>query len=535
MKKISIQIWIVLFAGIFGFSCDEFLDVPPDTRTQLDTPEKIRELMVTSYPTANYALVTELSGDNFIDNRAPVNNISLTAGAYSRMDTELFEWKDVKSSSDTDSPYLLWESYYQSIAAANHVLEAIDKLKAAGNTENMNPQKGEALILRAYAHFMLVNIFSKTYKDAESSANDVGVTYITEPEKHVIVQYERNSVAEVYDLIEQDIEEGLPLIDDQVYAQKKYHFSQAAAHAFASQFYLYKRDYRKAITHADAVLGTGDPTAMLRNWQTVYSNLETEGNVYISGDEPANLLLIPTYSVYNRRFSVYRYGWNGTAQDGVDDSGPTWSSRPPFFQGWLWTRKQDYGAFHAKLYELFEFTDKIAGIGYPHIVRTEFTTDDVLLNRAEAKIMLGDIDDAVKDLQYWNASHKATQPLTRAAVTAFYRTGRTAFVFPFHTTELSPGFVVTAEQKPFIDCVLHFRRLERLLEGHRWFDLKRYGIEVTHIVGQTATPLTLTRDDDRRAIQIPSEVIEAGLDANPRTVAPLSEDGLKQLEAKVRE
>lgn len=39
---------------------------------------------------------------------------------------------------------------------------------------------GEALICRAYAHFMLVNIFSMQYNE-KTSSTDLGVPYITEP------------------------------------------------------------------------------------------------------------------------------------------------------------------------------------------------------------------------------------------------------------------------------------------------------------------------------------------------------------------
>ncbi|GHS96483.1 hypothetical protein FACS189421_01610 [Bacteroidia bacterium] len=525
MKKV-IYIISILFIGLAVYSCDDFLDVMPDNRTILDTPAKIKELMVTSYPVANYAVIAELSADNFLDNQVPVNGTYLSGASFDRMDTEVFEWKEVRSAQyEEDIPYFLWEQYYQSIAAANHVLEAIEKLEAEGSLVNMDAQRGEALLLRAYSHFILVNIFAKTYKDPVNSAKDLGVTYMTKPETQVLVDYERNSVAEVYDLIAKDIENGIPLIDDRSYDIPKYHFTTSAAHAFASQFYLYKRDYDKVIEHADAVLGTGDPSSLLRDWMATYSNIETEVNVYISPESPANLLIIPTNSIYERRFHSRRYGWNGTSKKGTDDAGPTWSSRPPFLNGWIWTSNQNYGTFPAKLLEFFEYSDKVAGIGYPHIVRTEFTTDDVLLNRAEAKIMSGNIDAGVTDLQYWNVSHKGSRSLTKDAVTAFYTEGKANFSFQFHTTELSPDFIVTAEQKPFIDCVLHFRRLERLLEGHRWFDLKRYGIEITHTAGKSATKLVLTYDDERRAIQIPSDVVGAGLTPNPTPKAPGDSNG----------
>ena len=56
----------------------------------------------------------------------------------------------------------------------------------------------------------------------------------------------RKSVAEVYDLIERDILEGIDLIDDSKYHVPAYHFNRNAANAFAARFYLFKRDYEKA-------------------------------------------------------------------------------------------------------------------------------------------------------------------------------------------------------------------------------------------------------------------------------------------------
>ena len=497
---------------LLNSSCNDFLDALPDNRTQLDTPKKIKELMVTSYPTANYAILAEYSADNFIDNRV----LYSTATAFDRMDNDIFAWRDVRGSDyDNDSPYHIWEQFYQTIAATNIALEAIEELEKGGNlTESLDAQKGEALILRAYAHFILVNLFAMPYKDPEASKNDLGITYMKFPETVVGAHYERNSVAEVYEEIEKDIEAGLPLIDDRSYDVPSYHFTTKAAHAFAAKFYLYVRKYEKAVRHADQVLGIGDPSSVLRDWATIYSNSEQQSYAYFSSDSPANLLLIPTYSVQMRRFIGERYGAFG--EGSYNDAGPTWRGRPEHLTGWVWTYDQNLGSFIPKVREFFEYTDKVAGIGFCHIMRTEFTTDATLLDRAEAKVFLNDINGAVKDLQYWNSSHKNTQELTLSSIRSFYTPSRASFVFDFHTEEMSPDFIVTADQKPVIDCVLHFRRIERIFEGDRWFDIRRYGIELEHIVGENATKIFLAYDDDRRAIQIPSDVIGAGLAPNRR-------------------
>ena len=255
----------------------------------------------------------------------------------------------------------------------------------------------------------------------------------------------------------------------------------------------------------------------MRDWVTIYNNAEQQTYSYINTDEAANLLILPTSSVLFRRFMNFRYGYNGDARRGsINDNGPTWSGHAPFATGWMWTFSQNYGSFIAKILEQFEYTDRVAGIGFAHIVRTEYTTDALLLDRAEAYIFKNEIDKAIADLQAWNVSHKGTQELTRAGITNFYTPGRAFFSYEFNTEKLSPEFVVTRSQKPFVDCVLHFRRLERIFEGHRWFDIKRYGIELKHTVGREAKVITLTYDDDRRAIQIPSDVVGAGVEPNPR-------------------
>ena len=52
-------------------------------------------------------------------------------------------------------------------------------------------------------------------------------------------------------------------------------------------------------------------------------------------------------------------------------------------------------------------------------------------------------------------------------------------------------------------------------EGLRWFDMKRYGIEFSHNRAGNS-PIVLGKEDPRRAIQLPQDVITAGMEPNPR-------------------
>ena len=54
-----------------------------------------------------------------------------------------------------------------------------------------------------------------------------------------------------------------------------------------------------------------------------------------------------------------------------------------------------------KYNEIFEVTNETAQTGQPHVVQMAFTTDETLLCRAEANVMLKQYDDAARDLSFW--------------------------------------------------------------------------------------------------------------------------------------
>ncbi len=510
---------ILLVASLLSFallttSCDDYLSTMPDNRTQLNNEDKIAQMLVSAYSIANIATLAELSSDNFVDNNSllPVN-----LSSFERLSDQVFAWEPATASTEEDSPSYVWGKNYAAIAAANHALAAIEELKAQGSTVDMSVQKGEALLCRAYAHFVLVNIFAQAYKDDAASAADIGVPYATDPETVVTASYTRESVTAVYQKIENDLEAGIPLLKGQNYKVPKYHFNPKAAAAFAARFYLYKRDYEKVLVYAHQVLGA-DASSMMRNWNKTYSGTAEIGYDYINTELPCNLLIIPTYSAFNRNFGT-RYGHAGDAMDGSTyGEGPTWSTSVPCFDGKLYISvQQDYGVFFPKCDEMFEYTDKVAGIGYAHVTRAEFTADETLLCRAEAFIYLNRTAEALADLEVWNKSHLAPEILTENRIKSFYTADNKLFVKPLNADKMSASFVVTPAQEPFIHCVLHFRRIETMFDGYRWFDIKRYGIEIEHNIGRTIVD-KLVYNDLRRAIQLPQEVISAGMLPNPSVI-----------------
>ncbi len=532
---------------------DSFLDQLPDERTEVDTEEKVLMLLVSAYPTGNWGHIAELSSDNMIDNNAPhypanPNDkqvlVHYNLSSYGRMDDELFKFEACKSSTSTDSPTVIWEGLYNSIATANMALEAIDEIAEAngGMTATLSAARGEALLIRAYSHFILVNLFCQAYKNDEQSKNDIGVPYVTWVETTVSPQYDRGNVTEVYAQIEADLTEGLELVSDDIYTVPKWHFNSNAAHAFAARFYLYKRDYDKVIEHADAVLGEG--TALLSGKLMEYTAFDdcTYSSDYATAWQSAsinnNLMLIATYSLQWRRSVGYRYSCAGDALVGTIyhlTPNSLWYVYPTgYVAGMTFYRSStDYGFTCAKICETFEYTDKVAGIGYAHIIRREFTATELLLDRAEAKLLSAnqDLEGAIADLIAYDDSrqtfsdankttftaNKALVSLTKDLIDSWYYAGSgktNCFDDWSFTQNMSSDFVVPDNAVTYMNCLNDMRRFETWCEGWRFFDLKRYGIEYSHYVGLEATEYFLAWDDERRAVEVPQEVIAAGLESS---------------------
>ncbi len=583
MKFRYIILLPVVAALLSMASCKDFLDKETDTRVTLNNVEQLRQLMVDAYPSSNYGLLGEFSSDNLIDNNAPTDaGVRYNLSSYNRNDDELFSWEDCRSESGSDSPSSVWESQYHAIAVCNAVLEKVAQFEAEGdNSDMLKAIKGEALVCRAYNHFILAQLFCMPY--GEPNLSKPGIPYITAPETKVLVHYERGTVAETYDKIEADLVEGLPLINDGLYEIPKYHFNRQAANTFASRFYLQKREYEKVLEYANAAFGGADvdPSPYMSElWsQENLYYLSDFGRYYSNAVHPRNFMVISTYSTMARHFSGgRRYACNGEAlRATVQGPGPSWVSEiwrstgggesfamNPCFNGFLFVNgEREYGIwFGAPLGEQFEYTDKIAGIGYAHIVRTEFTGEEALFNRAEAKFFLGDIDGGFADLKVWEDAHRkhsrgysGMRDFTKANVVSFYNDCEAKYVEnlgkraelaekysksimygiakPLHIDEICPSkYVVTNEIRPYLQCLLHFRRIENLHNGTRWFDIKRYGLSLVHRIGRSAQEVVLQTNDPRYALQIPNEVIAAGLERNERSVdVKLDEGSLKKFEA----
>lgn len=524
MKKINIL--FTLLGAVLGLSsCNSFLDKLPDDRAELDSQAKITSLLVSAYSTHSPSLVMEYSTDNEIDNGPSYPSYKTQEEAYL--------WKSITNESN-DDPKLIWQGGYEAVAAANQVLQAINDL---GNPTSLNAQRGEALMCRAWAIFRLSNIFCLTYNPQTADKN-LGLPYPLEPETHVVVAYKRGSMKDLYEKINKDIEEALPLIDDNIYTVPKYHFNRKAAYAFAARFNLYYLQYDKVVKYANEVLGENTSVNQLRYYASYMSlGYDDCGNRWVQATENANLMMQPAYSLAGRMLCGVSYKRYGHGSSTINNNetyralGP-WGTKGS--NGLLYPASHMFGGeqnvYFPNQVELFEITDKVAQSGFAHIVEVPFTTDETLTCRAEAYAMTKQYDKALADLNLWQQSHcyatrnnYTLKTLTLDYLKAFYDaiayTPVPVQVDKDRTIKktLNPqGFSVeSGDQENIIQCILHFRRIDAIKTGLRFCDLKRYGISFSHNV-YGADPLVFKAGDLRGAIQIPNDVITAGLEANPR-------------------
>nr|WP_315256790.1 RagB/SusD family nutrient uptake outer membrane protein [uncultured Flavobacterium sp.] len=497
MKNLKIILLLLMLAGVS--SCDDFLSEKPDNRTEINTPDKISEVLVNAYPQMSYFDIAETMSDNVFD-------AGFQFGNTLQKNLQNYNWEIQTETNNIDTQAYYWDACYKAIAHANTALQAIESL---GSPSTLNPQKGEALLARAYAHFMLVSFWSQRYNPA-TAGTTIGIPYLTKPETELTPQYKRNTVQEVFDFIQKDIEVGLPYITN-AYKEPKFHFNKEAAKAFASRFYLIKGDWNRVIALSND-LGSKPPVGItIRDFNT-YGPMSPEQQQisYASSNSQTNLLIVSANSIVGRSASESRFYLPGGDRfqkilgPGTNLFGKSWLYNFYSYNGSL-------TVFMPKFYEYFKYTNVTAGIGEPYVAEVLLSNDEFFLNRIEAHVMAGQISLANEELEYFLSTRTEeydadTDQLTEALIVDKY---------PVIAGEYTPFYSMTSLQTSYIKAIAETRRRDFIHEGMRWFDIKRFNIVVNHEIDNKPTNV-LVKDDNRRALQIPLHATGNGIELNPR-------------------
>lgn len=470
MKTLKYSVLVIVFSLFLG-GCEKYLDLNPDNRVRLETVEDYQAVVTGSYPQA-YHMFTELYTENvrFYDYPG-YNQANITSWLK-----PIYLWSDYYITNNAITPEAAWRKYYRDIYKSNVVLEGIDN--ATGDNQLRQSVKGEAYMNRAYAHFMLVNIFSKHY-NKETASSDMGVPYALETEKVTGTSYKRDNVQYVYDMVEADALKALELVDERYMEVPKFHWSKASIHAFFSRFYLFKSDWEKSLVHSEKVF---EINSSIRDLFTDFDKY------FLVGDHTtfarryfethnANILLVNHTLEWNSYFrgSLYANEFRSTFYK--DD-----------VRGRIFTRWNN----QTPNYMCRKFRASLPSDGQSYSDVALFVVEEVMYNAAEASVRKSnpDFNYAIEKMN--TILEQRWRPYAPLKLEDF-------------TTE-----------EAMIDKILDEKNRELCYEGYRWFDVKRYEIPVTHWDGRKE--IYLPPNDPRRLIQIPFSELDANpeMEPNPR-------------------
>lgn len=137
---------------------------------------------------------------------------------------------------------LPYEMYYRIIGNANLAIANIDN--AIGDQADKDRIKGEALGLRAFSYFNMVQLYGKRYV-AGSPNTQLGVPLVLEPTKEGLA---RNTVEEVYTQINKDLAEAAALLKSTRSA--KSHINFEVIRGFQARVALTQQNWASAATFA---------------------------------------------------------------------------------------------------------------------------------------------------------------------------------------------------------------------------------------------------------------------------------------------
>jgi len=307
MKK-KLLFFGLLAGALLSSSCNKYLDIQPVGTVIPTTESDFRALMVSAY--LNYpphkSRLNLRTDELLLD--ASSSDIS-----YIR---DLYLWND--QNPDPQTLAMSWETIYKSIFYANYI---IDKAKeVAGDNPAVQQMRAEAYLLRAYAHFELLNTYGENY-DPSSAATDRGVPISVRIDLEQL--FKPASVEQVYDQIFADMKaaESLLQVTDNI-SKEKYRFSKRAFYAFESRIRLYRQEWDLAQVAADRALALNGeledlnlanakiPTdfeskEMIQAWERV-------GDSRVSRSTFINPAFMDTYGVGDKRLErFFQESWAG--------------------------------------------------------------------------------------------------------------------------------------------------------------------------------------------------------------------------------
>ncbi len=246
MKYYNIS-WILLFA-ITLFGCESYVNIKTQGSLVPEETDNYRYLLNNTSEWEVGPQLPDIASDDvqLVDGTNQVNDLS--SSEYYGYWLKTYTWQSEIYPLGYYQDDYNWNSMYNTITYANVVITEVPS--STGSTDaTKNELIAEALVHRADAYLMLVNMYSKPYNSATSSS-DLGVPLIlTETTTQSL---KRPPIESVYQQIINDLNTALPNLP----SSQNYNTLPSKVSAFGelARTYLCMNNYKQANLYADSAL-----------------------------------------------------------------------------------------------------------------------------------------------------------------------------------------------------------------------------------------------------------------------------------------
>jgi hypothetical protein len=482
-----------------------FLDEQSQDEVRPSTVNDLQELLMGEvYPAGSaetsFQFYLDLMTDDMISNfnadKAASTFYSRYAGPFT-WQADMYETMQAAAVPDDIDTYA---HYYRCIKGANVVLDMIDEVK--GEQDERENVRGQALAMRAYFYFMLVNLYGQPYnaKGVDISSSP-GVELILSSVVHDTYN-KRVPVARVYQQVEGDLLKALPLLEQYGQKNSKFRVTDMFIYTLLSRMYLYMEKWDLAQQYAARGLDKNPKLLNLASIPYPAWYLTPDIGVYSINSPEA---------IWFGYADIYEYlqFTLGPTQPQMFCISPDLQSKYEFDR----TNTTNRGDLRMRYFYYWSYVDDAWTIYKPFFgQKVSESTSGVIKGMRVAELYLNRAEAYIQ--QYLKNGDESMRTAALADLN-FLRSNR-------YDTRNVPYVNVDYRGQALLDFCRDERRRELNFEDHRWFDLRRYGMPELHhsfqqSSSQTPVDYVLHQGDKRYVLPIPRSAIlkDPELEQNP--------------------
>lgn len=258
-------IFLLSLALVFA-SCEKNFEVTDSSRLSGSQAAELAEQdpgFLTSYVNGFYSWMVEYGGyhDSF-GHTSCLYNLDMMGLDIAVNGTVNWGTLDINhdfGQYDYRRPYLYWNTYYTLIKKCNEVIDFFGEEDP--NNSTLRGYLGQAYALRAFCYYYLIQIFQDpvtgegTAAVFNTEAPAVPIIYATrdgKTQEEIDSKSGRNTIADLCEEIEYNLEKALPLLEGYDRGADKNQVNYEVAQGIAARYYLLSQQWDKALEAATA-------------------------------------------------------------------------------------------------------------------------------------------------------------------------------------------------------------------------------------------------------------------------------------------